>query len=208
MGKWGVFLPYILLNINCHSRKTMSKSLRASLTAILIILSLSLSSCASPVSGLKSYADASQGYEFLYPNGWIAVNLEGVKKGVKVIFRDLIERTENLSVIVSEVPQEQTLKDLGTPTEVGYGLLKTVIAPKGSERQADLVGAEVKDAPSQTYYTLEYEVKLPDGRERHNLASVAISRGQLFTFNVSVPEQRWSKLEERLEAVVDSFTVY
>ena len=186
----------------------MSKSLKASLIAILIILSLSLSSCASPVSGLKSYTDASQGYEFLYPNGWIAVNLEGVKKGVKVIFRDLVERTENLSVIVSEVPQEQTLQDLGTPTEVGYSLLKTVIAPKGSERQADLVGAEVKDAPSQTYYTLEYEVKLPDGRERHNLASVAISRGQLFTFNVSVPEQRWSKLEKRLEAVVDSFTIY
>ncbi|MGB7522383.1 MAG: photosystem II reaction center PsbP [Spirulinaceae cyanobacterium] len=186
----------------------MSKSLKSLLAIILIILSLSLSSCNSAVSGLKSYVDATQGYEFLYPNGWIYVDIGGVRKGVKVVFQDLIEKTENLSVVASEVSQDKTLKDLGTPTEVGYSLLKSAIAPDGSKRQADLVGAEIKDAPTQTYYTLEYEVKLPDGRERHNLASVAISRGQLFTFNVSVPETHWGRLEKRLEAVVDSFTVY
>jgi photosystem II oxygen-evolving enhancer protein 2 len=54
---------------------------------------------------------------------------------------------------------------------------------------------------------LEYAVKLPN-QARHNLASVAVSRGKLYTINVSATEERWPKVKEAFEKVVKSFSVY
>jgi photosystem II oxygen-evolving enhancer protein 2 len=59
----------------------------------------------------------------------------------------------------------------------------------------------------KTYYILEYAVKLPNQQERHNLASVAVSRGKLYTFNASTPEPRWTKVQPLLQRVVSSFSV-
>ncbi|MFM6277816.1 MAG: photosystem II reaction center PsbP, partial [Dolichospermum sp.] len=55
---------------------------------------------------------------------------------------------------------------------------------------------------------LEYEVKFPNGQERHNISSVAVSRGKLFTLNASVPQKRWKKIQRMIDEVVSSFTVY
>ena len=52
-----------------------------------------------------------------------------------------------------------------------------------------------KEVDGKIYYLLEYAVKLPNQQERHNISSVAVSRGKLFTFNASVPEKRWQKLQ-------------
>ncbi|MBE9041032.1 photosystem II reaction center PsbP family protein [Oscillatoriales cyanobacterium LEGE 11467] len=175
---------------------------------LLVLVTVTLTSCANlPTSGLKSFVDSYDGYEFLYPNGWVAIDTTNIKPDVA--FRDLIERTENVSVIISPVPEEtgKTLADLGTPTEVGYALSKNAIAPPNSNRTAELVSAEQYDYKDKTYYTLEYSVQLAD-RERHNLASVSISRGQLFTFNISTTEKRWQKTKDRLQTVVNSFHVY
>jgi photosystem II oxygen-evolving enhancer protein 2 len=119
----------------------------------------------------------------------------------------MIERTENVSVIASPVPDGKTLENLGTPGEVGYQLQKNAIAPPDSGRQAELVNAEARESNGKTYYILEYNVKLPT-QERHNLASVAVSRGKLYTFNASTSEQRWKKMHDVLERVVKSFSVY
>lgn len=175
---------------------------------LLICLSITVSGCSSRVSGLNKYVSTTQGYEFLYPNGWISVNLEGARGVVDVILRDLIDRSQTVSMVISDIPSGKKLTELGTPTEVGYRLLKTAIAPDGSAKKADLLGAEIEESPTQSYYTLEYAVKLPDGRERHNLASVAVSRAKLFTLNVSVPESRWHPLEKQLRTIVDSLSVY
>lgn len=171
---------------------------------LLVVLSLSLSGCASAVSGLKSYVDSTDGYEFFYPNGWLPVK---VLDGPDVVLHDLIETTENVSVVISPVPEGKTLAELGTPGEIGYKLGKSAIAPADSGREAELVAAGELQRLGKTYYLLEYAVKLPSGQQRHNLASVAISRGKLFTFNASTPEQRWQKVHNVFEAVVKSFTV-
>ena len=174
------------------------------IAAILLVLSLGLSSCASAVSGLKSYVDTGDGYEFLYPNGWVPVK---VSEGPDVVFHDMIERAENVSVVISDVPDGKSLTDLGTPGEVGYELQKNAIAPATSGRVAQLVNAEARQSGEQTYYLLEYSVKLPNDEERHNIASVAVSRGKLFTLNTSTTEKRWQKLQEMFEIVAKSFTV-
>jgi len=178
---------------------------------LLVVLSLTLTSCVSKVTGLKSYVDTGDGYQFLYPNGWLPI---AVSNGPDVVFRDLIQQTENVSVVISPVAKDKTLADLGTPTDVGYKLSKSAlakpskrIAPTDSGREAELVNAEARESRSKSYYILEYAVKLPN-QERHNLASVAVSRGKLFTLNVSTTEERWPKVKEAFEKVVKSFSVY
>ena len=168
-------------------------------------MALSLSGCVLSTAGLKSFVDSVDGYEFLYPNGWLPVK---VTDGPDIVLHDLIETTENVSVVISSIAEGKTLADLGTPGDVGYRLGKNAIAPPGSGREAELVNAGQQDVDGKTYYILEYAVKLPDRQQRHNLASVAVSRGKLFTFNASTTEQRWQKAEPKLQQVVKSFTVY
>ncbi|HEY9822426.1 MAG TPA: photosystem II reaction center PsbP [Candidatus Sericytochromatia bacterium] len=171
---------------------------------LLLVLTLSLYGCTTGVSGLKSYVDTTDGYEFLYPNGWLPVK---VSDGPDVVFHDMIERSENVSVVMSKVPEGKTLADLGTPGEVGYQLQKNAIAPPNSGRKAELVNAEARESGDKTYYLLEYSVKLPN-QQRHNLASVAVSRGKLYTLNASTTEKRWEKLRDVFEQVAKSFSVY
>ncbi|WP_066384452.1 MULTISPECIES: photosystem II reaction center PsbP [unclassified Anabaena] len=173
---------------------------------LLLVLSFSLSNPdVATAAGFKSFVDTTDGYEFLYPNGWLQVK---VSNGPDVVFHDLIEVSENVSVVISPVPENQSLQELGTPTEVGYKLGKAALAPPDSGRTAELVNAGEKESNGKTYYLLEYLVKLPNQQQRHNIASVAVSRGKLFTFNASIPEKRWQKVQRTMEDVVNSFSVY
>ncbi len=171
----------------------------------LVAIALTLTGCVSVGGGLQSFVDTTDGYEFLYPNGWLQVK---VSDGPDVVFHDLVEATENVSVVISPVVEEKTLTDLGTPTEVGYKLSKNAIAPKDSGREAELVNAEAREYKTKQYYQFEYAVKFADGRERHNLASVAVSRGKLFTINISASEARWQKVNAKFQQVINSFYVY
>ena len=173
---------------------------------LLLVFSLSLQVGISPASanGFKRYEDTSDSYRFFYPNGWVAVK---VNNGADIVFHDIIEPSENVSVVISPISRDKTLADLGTPGEVGYKLGKSAIAPPNSGRTAELVNAEAREVGAKNYYMLEYAVKLPN-QERHNLASVAINRGKLYTFNASTTEKRWNKVRSLLKQVVNSFTVY
>jgi len=62
-----------------------------------------------------------------------------VSNGPDVVFHDLIETTENVSVVFSPVPQGKTLAELGTPGEVGYKLSNDRASDSG--REAELVNA-------------------------------------------------------------------
>ena len=171
---------------------------------LLVVLSLSLQGCVSATAALKSYVDSYDGYQFLYPTAWVPVKVED---GPDIVLHDMIEPSENVSVVINPVPEGKTLQDLGTPSEVGYRLSKNAIAPPDSGRTAELLSAESRQDGAVTYYMLEYAVHLPD-QERRNLASVAIRRGQLYTLNVSTTERRWEKLGATLREVANSFEVY
>jgi photosystem II oxygen-evolving enhancer protein 2 len=174
------------------------------LVMLLVVLGLNLQGCVAPGSGFKSFIDSLDGYQFLYPNGWVSVKVES---GADVVFHDIIQQTENVSVVISPVPSGKSLKDLGSPGEVGYRISKSAIAPPGSGREAELVNAETREVGDKTYYLLEYATNV-NGNQRHNLASVSVSRGKLYTFNASTPEARWSKMQATLKQVVSSFSVY
>jgi photosystem II oxygen-evolving enhancer protein 2 len=170
---------------------------------LLVSVTVALQGCNIGTS-FQSYIDSYDGYEFLYPNGWVPVKVAG---GPDIVLHDLIEETENVSVIISPVAESKSLEDLGTPSEVGYRLSKSAIAPPDSGRTAELVNAESRTVDDKIYYLLEYAVQLP-GQARHNLASVIVRRGQLYTFNLSTTEKRWQKVKDQFYQVASSFSVY
>ncbi|WP_008314826.1 photosystem II reaction center PsbP [Leptolyngbya sp. PCC 6406] len=173
-------------------------------TLILLITALALQSCVSAGAGLKSYADTYTGYQFLYPNGWTQVKVAGA---ADVVFHDIVNETENVSVVISTVPEDQTLEGLGTPTEVGYKLSKSINFLTGDDRKVDLLSAQAITKDDKTYYILEYLADLPSGL-RHNFASVIVRQGELFTFNASTSDDRWEKVKDLMKQSVASFSVY
>lgn len=171
-----------------------------------LVLSLSLVRPeASFAAALNDFVDTTDGYQFSYPNGWVQVK---VSNGPDVVFHDIIEASENISVVISPVPGNKSLTDLGSPTEIGYKLGKNALAPEGSGRTAELVDAAEREVDGTKYYKLEYNIRLPNKKQRHNLASVAVSRGKLFTLNASVSERRWPRVKRLIEESVNSFQVY
>lgn len=187
------------------NRKDDFNMLKRLAAILLVIVGLSLQSCVGAGGGLQGFADAARGYQFSYPTGWVQVK---VADGPDVVFHDIINPTENVSVVISPMPADKSLEALGGAADVGYQLSKRITALAGDDRQVELVNAQAISAPdNKTYYILEYIADLPSG-VRHNLASVIVRRGQLFTFNASVSEARWEKVKDLLKQSVASFSVY
>ena len=175
------------------------------LTALLfVVAALVLQGCVSTGAGLNAYVDSYDGYQFLYPNGWTEVSVSG---NADIVFHDIVNETENLSVVISDVLEGETLEELGTPTEVGYKLSKSINAIAGDDRDVELISAQTITKEDEPYYILEYVADLPSGI-RHNLASVAVRRSRLFTFNASTREDRWDKVKDLMKQAVASFSVY
>lgn len=173
------------------------------IVTVLVAIGLTMQGCTSVTAALDRYVDSTEGYEFLYLNSWVPVT---VKDGPQLVLHDLIESTENVSVIISPVPNDKTLEDLGSPSEVGYKLWKNALQPNPAGRRAELISAESHEVNGQTYYLLEFAVDAPD-LQRHNLASVAVKRGKLYTFNLSTTGRRWAQAEKTFRTIVESFSV-
>jgi len=163
-----------------------------------LLLALVLVGCSAVAAGLNSYQSPDGRYAFLYPTGWTRVQVEG---GPQVVFHDLINSDETLSLVVSEVASDKDLTDLGSAVAVGEA-----IAPEGSGRDATLIEARERDEAGHTFYDLEYSVHLSD-RDRHELATVVVDRGRLYTLAASTNEVRWSKVKGLFDQVIRSFTL-
>jgi photosystem II oxygen-evolving enhancer protein 2 len=162
-----------------------------------------LSACSAAAAGLNSYQSPDGRYAFLYPTGWTRVQ---VTDGPQVVFHDLINADETLSLVVSDVNSTNSLENLGSAVAVGEKLRRVVIAPEGSGREAELVEASEREDGGRTFYDLEYAVHLSD-RDRHELATVVVDRGRLYTFAASTNEARWPRVEGLFHQVISSFTL-
>jgi len=161
-----------------------------------------LSSCGGGLSaGLEAYQSPDGRYGFFYPTGWTRVKVDG---GPEIIYHDLINSNETLSLVVSEVNKDVELDQLGTPSEVGQTLIDKVIAPEGSGRSVKLLNANQREDEKHVFYDLEYELNLNE-QDRHELATVVIDRGSLYTFAVGTNEDRWNKVEKMFKNVIESF---
>ncbi|MFM7653235.1 MAG: photosystem II reaction center PsbP [Vulcanococcus sp.] len=167
------------------------------------VLALAVSACSAAAAGLNSFQSPDGRYAFLYPTGWTRVQ---VTEGPQVVFHDLINADETLSLVVSDVNSTNSLENLGSAVAVGEKLRRVVIAPEGSGREAELVEASEREDGGRTFYDLEYAVHLND-RDRHELATVVVDRGRLYTFAASTNEVRWPKVKGLFHQVISSFTL-
>tara|TARA_Y200000002_G_C22520211_1_gene595212 strand:- start:331 stop:879 length:549 start_codon:yes stop_codon:yes gene_type:complete len=169
---------------------------------LLIFLCFTLSACSGGLNaGLEAYQSPDGRYAFLYPTGWTRVKVDG---GPEIIYHDLINSNETLSLVVSDVNKEVDLEQLGSPIEVGQTLIDKVIAPAGSGRSVKLVNANKRDSSNHIFYDLEYQLNLND-QDRHELATVVIDRGTLYTFAVGTNQDRWDKVDGMFANVIKSF---
>ena len=159
--------------------------------------------CSAAAAGLNGFQSPDGRYAFLYPTGWTRAQVSG---GPQVVFHDLINSDETLSLVIADVSAQSNLETLGSAVAVGEQLRRTVIAPEGSGRQATLVEANERQEGARTFYDLEYAVHLED-RDRHELATVVVDRGRLYTFAASTNEIRWNKVKGLFHQVVSSFTL-
>lgn len=178
----------------------ISQGVRSLLALGLVLV---LVSCSAAAAGLNSFQSPDGRYAFLYPTGWTRVQ---VTEGPQVVFHDLINADETLSLVVSDVNETNDLENLGSAVAVGEKLRRVVIAPDGSGREAELVEAREREDGGRTFYDLEYAVHLPD-RDRHELATVVVDRGRLYTFAASTNELRWPRVEGLFHQVITSFTL-
>ncbi|WP_320674852.1 photosystem II reaction center PsbP [Prochlorococcus sp. MIT 1341] len=176
--------------------RTSSRFLFAFFLAILLV------ACNSNTGGMESFQSPDGRYAFLYPTGWTRV---AVNDGPQVVFHDLINSDETLSLVVSKVDESIDLSKLGDPDSVGVAIFNNVIAPEGTGREIELVEAKARDNNDHTFYDLEYIVHLQN-RDRHELATVVIDRGTLYTLATSTNETRWLRVKNLFETVVTSLT--
>ena len=180
------------------------RRLRSSLSmALPLLLAVLLVGCAASAAGLNRYQSADGRYAFLYPTGWTRV---AVSEGPQVVFHDLINSDETLSLVIAPVDPSRRLEDLGSAIAVGERLRRTVIAPEGSGRAAELVEAGEREVDGRTFYDLEYRVHLAD-RDRHELATAVVEGDRLYTLAASTNEVRWPRVNNLFHQVVSSFTL-
>ena len=183
------------------SAKNLLQRWRTAVMALL--LGAVLVGCSAAAAGLNSYQSPDGRYAFLYPTGWTRVQVTG---GPQVVFHDLINSDETLSLVIAQVDADDDLSQLGSAVAVGEKLRRTAIAPEGSGRDATLVEARERDENGRTFYDLEYAVHLAD-RDRHELATVVVDRGRLYTLAASTNEVRWNKVKGLFDQVIRSFTL-
>jgi photosystem II oxygen-evolving enhancer protein 2 len=178
------------------------------LVTLLLVIGLFLPGCATTIGDMKTFVDTADGYQLLYPNGWVPADIKGASLGLDAIFHDIIEPSQNLSVIISQVSADKKLEDLGSATEVANHLLAKMNESATNKGEISLIDAQSRVYEGKTYYNLEYQVKFPDQRQRHDVASVVINKGKLYTLDVSAPERRWNKIKDSFYTVTNSFSVY
>jgi len=182
-----------------------------------------------PVKGYKRCLDKENGYEFLYPQDWLAdqrlyrraaARIEAANsldpQPIKPRKRSVAEPTaaygpanssgeENVSVVVAPIMAGFSLEQLGPPERAADFFLNNTIAPPGSNKEATLVRATQRtDEAGVLFYVLEYMVKAPTW-ERHNVSAIAAEGNLLYTLNVQCQEAQWGDIGPRLTRCADSF---
>ena len=182
--------------------KTFRDLFRSSL-ALLLAISLVACSGNSGTSGLEPFTSPDGRYGFLYPIGWVKV---AIKDGPEVVFHDLINSDETLSLVISKLGNQVDLEDLGGAESVADRLIKELVDTNDNGKEVTLIETKSREKSNHTFYDLEYSVDFSGRSGRHELATVVVDRGYLYTFSAGSSDSRWPKVKELYEKVLGSFT--
>eukprot|EP00184_Porphyridium_aerugineum_P000748 CAMPEP_0184698262 /NCGR_PEP_ID=MMETSP0313-20130426/4948_1 /TAXON_ID=2792 /ORGANISM="Porphyridium aerugineum, Strain SAG 1380-2" /LENGTH=224 /DNA_ID=CAMNT_0027157179 /DNA_START=8 /DNA_END=682 /DNA_ORIENTATION=+ len=147
-------------------------------------------SVAAVASLVSVYKDINKGFTIYRPNGWNEFDATPDQYDIK--WQDIIEPSEQVTVLTTPVSKGKSISDLGDAQKVG----EKVAASRGGK----LVGATEKEVEGVKMYTIELQ-----GTRLHQLISLSVNKSKLYSVTATSSEARWPKREALLRAVVDSF---
>jgi hypothetical protein len=129
---------------------------------------------AAPALDLEQYRDAAGGFALLRPSAWARDRIVDGRRfardsgggGPGVAFEDVLDPTQNISVLARPVGGARQLADIGPPAGFGRKMCQAIQGgPAGSVRSARMVRAFARDGGSgdagDVYYEVEYLVVRP-----------------------------------------------
>ena len=186
------------------------------------------------VSGYRRDRNDEKGYEFLFPNEYLAdqtiarrnamrkaqtLDLPSLRdtKGQKNVgepesaFGPMgTNGEENMSVIVQTSTKGFDLCQFGDAEEQASWLLENALARPGSGKEAKLFSAsETIGEDGIKYYQFEYTIKTANWYRR-NVAVFAQNKktGDVYTFVAQCPVERWDGMGEKFRKSANSFRVF
>jgi len=142
---------------------------------------------------LEKFQDGSRSIQILAPSGWN--KFEGEVGAYDVKWQDLVDPKENIKISSTPVKSTTTsISALGTDVKaIGENL--------AAKRNASLVKYEERLTEGVLFYVFEF--KINDGT--HQLLSLSVNKGKIWSLDANTSEKRWSKREELYYNVVGSF---
>mmetsp|Transcript_12015 Transcript_12015/g.36634 ORF Transcript_12015/g.36634 Transcript_12015/m.36634 type:complete len:214 (-) Transcript_12015:1292-1933(-) len=144
---------------------------------------------AGVVGQVEPYKDTQKGFKVLRPSGW---NEFAASENFDIKWQDIIEPLEQITVITTPVSKGKSVKDIGSPEQVGEKLAKA--------RGMQLVKASSKENDGIMSYIVELKTD-----KLHQMTVLTINKSKLYTMNASCSENRWGRRGKLFSAISESF---
>jgi len=142
---------------------------------------------------LERYGDTQRGLSLLVPSGWN--KFEGEVGAYDLKWQDLVDPKENIKI--SSTPVKSTTTSI---TALGDDV-QDIGAKLAAKRDAKLIKASERLTDSILFYTFEFAIN--DGT--HQLLSLSVAKGKIWSIDANTTEKRWTKREEMYYNVLGSF---
>jgi len=142
---------------------------------------------------LERYQDVNFGLSLMVPSGWN--KFEGEVGAYNIKWQDLVTQEENIKISSSPVRSNTTsIAALGEDVQALGGSL-------AERRNAKLVSASERFTDGVLYYEFNFAIK--DGT--HQLLSLSVNKGKVWSLDANCKENRYSKREEMYKNIIGSF---
>mmetsp|Transcript_9202 Transcript_9202/g.16571 ORF Transcript_9202/g.16571 Transcript_9202/m.16571 type:complete len:230 (-) Transcript_9202:1002-1691(-) len=193
--------PILCCSLNSSSSNDDTQSACSRRDILVGALSLSVlvgspqsSRAVTPPPGLggkvEMYKSTLKGFSIFRPSGWNEFDSTPDQYDVK--WQDIIVPAEQITVLTTPVSKGKVTKDLGELEKVANTL--------AAKRSSNLVGSTEKETEGTVIYTIEL-----DNGKLHQLVALCVAKSKLYSVTATCPSSRWSKREELLRGVVNSF---
>jgi photosystem II oxygen-evolving enhancer protein 2 len=141
---------------------------------------------------LEAFQDGSRSIRIMAPSGWN--KFDGEVGAYDVKWQDLVDPTENIKISSSPVKSTtESVALLGPVRDVGTSL--------AAKRNAKLLAASARQTDGVLFYDFDFAIN--DGT--HQLLTLCVCKGKLWSLDASAKERRWDKRSELYKNVVGSF---
>lgn len=145
------------------------------------------------MGGLLERFQDSRGIVILAPSGWN--KFDGEVGAYDIKWQDLVDPRENVKI--SSTPVKSTTTSISVLGEDVQELGQKLAA----KRNAKLIKAEERLTEGILFYIFEFAIN--DGT--HQLLSLSVNKGRIWSLDANTTEKRWPKREEMYYNIIGSF---